>query len=401
MEKINVLFWLNTSKKNEKSESPILLRVTINKKRTDCSTGFKIQKKEWSPSGQRIIGDSEIADTFNAYVDITRVKILRIQKDLFISGDAATPTVIIDHLRGNNSENVYLLQAFEVHNEQMLSLIGKDIVKSTHNRYLVTFRKLKAFISQTTGSKDVALDKLTIKFISDFELYLKVRDGIAQNTTTKHTKTLKKVIRFAIRNQWMKSDPFSTFRCKSTPTERGYLTMSELRILEDKVFSTERLNRIRDLFVFSCYTGLAYSDFSKLSPNHIFKDDKGAEWISIQRTKTCNESIFPILPKAKEILDKYSNNPECIYKGRLLPVRSNQKMNEYLLEIGNTCKLHKRITCHLARHTFATTITLANGVSTETVSKMLGHKNIRTTQIYAKMTLGRIAHEMNQIKDKL
>jgi len=401
MDKISVLFWLNTSKENDKGESPIYLRVTHNKKRSELSTGRKTDKKNWDPAGQRILGDSESADTINTYIETTRVKIRRIHTDLMLSGEPMTSALITERLSNKPIESHTLSQAFQQHNDRMLSLVGKDIQQCTHDRYLVTYRKFLDFVGQNACYKDVQLNRLTPKFISDFEHYLKVNDGIGQNTTTKHLKILKKVINFAVTNQLTISNPFSAHRCKTTPTARGYLTMAELKVIEDKDFSTDRLNTVRDIFVFCCYTGLSYCDVQKLSLSHILHDESGEDWIVIKRTKNGNESIIPILPKAKEILDQYKNHPESKYKGRLLPARSNQKMNEYLHEIGTVCGLEKRITCHLARHTFATTITLANGVSTETVSKMLGHTNIRTTQIYAKMTMGRIGYEMEQIKDKL
>lgn len=396
-----VLFTLNTTKINPKGEAPVLLRITVRNDRASVSTGYKVRPEAWDQAAQRIKGDSELAKTFNVYANSTSLKILQIEREMLLTGEPVTPSSIITLLKGKPAETMSVLTAFEHHNKRMSDLIGKDITRATYNRYLVSYRKLKAFISGNYKWGEIQLSKLTIKFITDFEHYLKVHDNICQNTTAKHLKNLKKVIRFAISNNWLQADPFSTYRCRTTATDRGYLTKSELKAIEEKEFSTERLQIVRDAFVFMCYTGLAYSDVQKLEASHIFKGEDGAEWISIQRTKTGSESIIPLLPKAREILDKYSSHPEARYKGKLLPSRSNQKMNEYLREIGNLCEVKKRVTCHLARHTFAKTITLSNGVSTETVAKMLGHKNLRTTQIYAKMTLSRMAAEMGSILNKL
>lgn len=397
MERINVNFWLNTSKENKKGECPIYLRITVSGKRTVHYTGFKIQKDSWDREKNLVRGQSELANTFNTFADTTKFRVLQVQRDLLVGGEEITSGKVMAKLIGDKNPEISLLKAFERHNASIYALVNKDITASTYSRYLVTFRKVMAYIEFSTSIKDLPLSALTVKFISGFEHYLKVVDNIGQNTASKHLKNLKKVIRFSILQQWMKTDPFSSFRCRTTATERGYLNKAELKILEDKIFTSDRLTIVRDIFIFCCYTGLSYCDVQKLSAHHIIRDNAGSDWIKIQRTKTGTESIIPILDKAREVLNRYNNHPECIYKGRLLPARSNQKMNEYLGEMGAICNISKRITCHLARHTFATTITLANGISTETVGKMLGHKNIRTTQIYAKMTLGRMATEMNTL----
>lgn len=401
MQKPNILFILNSSKKDSNGESPIYLRITIAKERASVSTGHKAKPGDWNTTSQRINGKSEKSVLFETYADTIRFRILQIQNELLATGQSLTPKSILNRLSNNEPDAMTLIQAFQRHNSDIFSLIGKDITRTTYNRYLVTERKIQAFLRSSYKVQDIALKNLNIKFIADFEHYLKVNDDNCQNTASKHLKNLKKVIRFSITNQWLQADPFSTYRCRSTPTDRGFLTKTELKLIEEKEFATERLSVVRDLFIFGCYTGLSYSDIQKLNQSHISTDENGTDWIILNRKKTGVESVFPILPKAKEILTKYADYPECRYKGLLLPIRSNQRMNEYLGEIGTLCGVKKRITCHLARHTFATTITLANGVSTETVAKMLGHKNLRTTQIYAKMTLGRIASEMNRVSSLL
>jgi site-specific recombinase XerD len=247
----------------------------------------------------------------------------------------------------------------------------------------------------------VPLETLTVKFISDFEYYLKTADSLAQNTASKYLKILKKVIRCGVMNEWLKHDPFSTYRCKTDHVDRGFLSRLELKKIEDAVFSTKRLEEVRDVFVFCCYTGLSYCDVVRLTQDQITKGENGFEFIHAKRRKTGTESIIPILPRARAILDKYSSCPACTTLGKLLPVKSNQKMNEYLAEVATISGVSKKITCHLARHTFATTLTLENGISLESVSKMLGHTSQRTTQIYARMTERRIAEEITKIKDKI
>lgn len=399
MFKPKTLFTLNTSKLTKKGEAPILFRITAQNQRSAFSTGYRINPDQWDQSKQRIKGNSELAATFNTYACTLEMKVLQTERELLLTNSQITAQAIVDRLKGNPDENVSILLAFSRHNQHMKELIGRDITQSTYNRYLVTYRKLQTFLSTVQKNSDLPLSKLNTRFITEFEHYLRVNDNICQNTASKYLKNLKKVVRFSVMKEWLQADPFSTFRCRTTPTERGYLTAQELKTLEEKELCTDRLNVVRDLFVFCCYTGLAYSDVQKLNQGHLVKDETGADWIMINRTKTGNESVIPLLPQARSILDKYEDHPLAKYHKRLLPVRSNQKTNEYLREIGNLCGLKKRITSHLARHTFATTVTLANGVSTETVSKMLGHRSLRTTQIYAKMTMGRIAKEMQHMME--
>ncbi len=401
MIKPNILFTLNSSKKDSNGYAPIYLRITIDKQRSSHSTGHKAKPGNWNAEAQRITGNSEEAELFEVYTSTIRFKILQIQNDILASGETLSAKNILTRLSNKSPDSKTILYAFRHHNALTSDLIGKGVAKRTFNQYMVTERKLCAFIKSRLHTDDIPLKSLTIKFMADFEHYLKVHDKNEQNTASKYLKILKRVIRYAITNQWLLTNPFDSFHCRSTQTERGFLTKAELKLIEEKTFLTERLSIIRDIFVFGCYTGLSYSDIIQLTSRHISKDDNGTDWILLKRNKTGFESTFPILPKAREILDKYANHPECLYKGTLLPNRSNQRMNEYLGEIGVLCGINKRITCHLARHTFATTITLANGVSTETVAKMLGHKNLRTTQIYAKMTLGRIASEMNRVSSLL
>lgn len=214
-------------------------------------------------------------------------------------------------------------------------------------------------------------------------------------------KQLRTVVRFALSNEWLDKDPFEGFKCKTVVKDRGFLTGEELQTLETKEFGTERLKLTRDIFVFSCYTGLRYSDVEKLTKENLYVGNDAQVWLTIATTKTGERCNFPVLPKALAIIRKYENSPECTIKKKLLPVRTNQKMNEYLKEIADLCKIKKKVTFHLARHTFATTVTLANGVSLETIMKLLGHRSSRTTQIYAKMVDKRVAEEITTLKTVL
>jgi site-specific recombinase XerD len=217
----------------------------------------------------------------------------------------------------------------------------------------------------------------------------------------KHIVRIKKIVSMALKNDWLDKDPFINYRASYEEVNRGYLTREELEILEQKEFTIPRLAKVRDVFIFCCYTGLGYADVEKLTPHDITTGIDGEKWIITFRKKTNHRSPVPLLPKAIEIIDKYKDYPENAAKGKLLPMGSNQRMNGYLKEIADICGISKNLTTHLARHTFATTVTLANGVPIETVSKMLGHSSIKTTQIYSKVVDSKISDDMSLLKKKL
>jgi site-specific recombinase XerD len=212
---------------------------------------------------------------------------------------------------------------------------------------------------------------------------------------------LKKVLNTALAMNQISINPYSSFKVTRNETHRDYLTNQELGKIKNKDVSTLRMEIIRDVFVFACYTGLGYAELNKLNKFHIHQADDGGSWIIIDRDKTDIRCRVLILPQAKAILEKYENFPTNKNRGKLLPVNSNQKMNEYLKELAGICGINKNLSMHVARHTFATSVTLANGVPIETISKMLGHNSLKTTQIYARIVDSKIASDMAVIKTKL
>lgn len=224
---------------------------------------------------------------------------------------------------------------------------------------------------------------------------------MGQNTIMKHIERFRKMINLAIRNEWINEDPFIKFQAKFLKVERGYLTKEELSTIEKRAFPIERLIQVKDLFIFSCYTGLSYAEVYDLEPRHLIKGIDGGYWIEGKRKKTKETYSVPLLPQALHIIEKYKDHVKVKAIGKLLPVLSNQKLNSYLKEIADLCGIEKNLTFHLARHTFATTVTLANGVSLETVGKMLGHASLRSTQVYAKVIKSKISAEMNSLRTKM
>jgi len=397
---MHISFQLKKSKTNKKGLTPINLRITIDGKRAEISTHRSIFQNNWDNAIGRPIGNYEEIIILNNYLDSLKSKVQR-QYNIFESlGMEITAETIKNKLTGKAEDEHTLIEAFTYHNEQFKLKVGSDFSEYTYRHYKVTHAKVKAFLKHKYKKSDIRLDDLNHSFVTSFELYLKTHDLCAHNTTMKHIVKLKKIINLAIFNEWINHNPFSNFKCSMKPTNRGYLSPSELQTLQQKTFTIPRLQKVLDIFIFCCYTGLSWSDAEKLTTSDIKLGIDGEKWIIIYRKKTDTRSPIPILPQAMAIIEKYRNNPEAIAKGRLLPVNSNQRMNGYLKEIQDICEIPKRLTMHLARHTFATTVTLANGVPIETVSKMLGHTSIKTTQIYSKVVDSKISDDMKKLKRK-
>jgi len=391
----SVSFYQRLDKTDANNTAPVFMRVTVNGERAEIATNRRFDIKRWSNG--KPIGSSKEAKIFADYLHSLREKIYEIQRNLLDRNEIITASKIKQFYQGKGQSVKSLIEAFEIHNNQMQSLIGKDFKQATLQRYEITLRHVKEFLHYQYKCNDMYLVELKYMFITDFEFFLKTVRKCEHNSTIKYIRNLRKIINIAVRNEWLIKDPFERFSCKLKEVDRGFLTPEELNVLESKQFSIQRVEMVRDMFVFACYTGLAYAEVFKLSNEHIVKGDDGEQWIRIRRTKTDNKSIIPILPKAQEILSKYSLNPD----NKLLPVISNQKMNAYLKEIADLCGITKTLTFHLARHTFATTVTLTNGVSIESVSAMLGHKSIRTTQIYSKVVEQKVSNDMAELKKKL
>lgn len=242
--------------------------------------------------------------------------------------------------------------------------------------------------------------ELTI-FLVGYEYYLRSEKACSGISAAKYIKHLRKIVNLCLAHGWITTNPFKFYKTNAKPKEKSYLNREELTRIEGKNLDIPRLQHVRDIFVFCCYTGLSYSDVTKLCRDNIEVGIDNRFWIKIRRQKTNAMSSIPILPKAFEILESYRDYPPCESNGIMLPILSNQKMNSYLKEIADLCGIKKELTFHIARHTFATTITLSNGVPIETVSKMLGHLDIRTTQHYAKLLDNRISKDMENLEIKL
>lgn len=401
---LKVLFYLKPPKKYEGGPMPIYMRLTVDGKRIEISTQRECDPDKWDGKACRVLGlKRELTRQLNNYLDALQGKIFEAQRELQINGIEVTAENIRDFLREKRKDNeptITILEVYRKHVEEVKALVGKEYALGTLKRFKSSLASLEAFIKHK-GKNDILLQDLKYQFITEYEFFLKSERHLEHNTAMGNIKKLKKIVRQCVANDLMEKDPFMTYKVKIRDTNRPFLLQNELdRIIALEILS-DRLTQVRDIFVFCCYTGLAYSDVQKLSRLDIGLGDDGEQWIHTERVKTETPARIPILPAAMEILERYEDHPQCVIKKKLLPVLSNAKMNEYLKEIADRCEINKHLTFHVARHTFATTVTLTNGVPIETVSKMLGHKTLRTTQQYAKILDKKVSEDMKVLRNKL
>jgi site-specific recombinase XerD len=405
-ESFSVLFWGQKTRKNKRNEFPIYVRITVNGKRAELSTHRFVDDHGWDTKSQRVKPRAVNAIQINSYLDMMRGRIQEIYNSLIVSDEEISAVKIKEVITGQEIKpkitHKTILEAFDYHNlkiEEQVK-IGK-VVKKTHTRYITTKAKVESFMKHQYKKDDMPLPEMRLRFVTEFEHYLLTVDKLQSNTAHKYIKNLKKIMNMSVGLDWIPSNPFNNFRCSYTSPEREILTQEELNLIMQKDIDIERLDEVRDVFIFCCYTGFAYSDAYKFERDAITKGIDGEYWLSTNRQKTGTRESVPLLPIAFDIIQKYRDNEYCVKHDKLLPVNSNQRYNAYLKEIADICGIKKKITTHIARHTFATTVTLANGVPIETVSSMLGHNSIRTTQIYAKVVEKKVSEDMQLLKAKL
>lgn len=396
---LSILFYVRRSKDKSATHATVYVRITYNGKRAELSTFRKVPLSKWNSKANKVSGTSSEAKQVNRNLDIIKNQIYEIYQKFLKNGEEVSIEKIKNTYLGNDSIKKSLLEMFEEHNSRMKKLVGKDYSYRTLQRYETTKKHLKSFISSNLKMEDYPVKDIDTKFINAFIYFLKTEFDLSHNSALKYISYLKKIVRVAYANGWIEKDPFYNFKLKLQAIDREFLTKEEIIIIMDKKFFIPRLEHVRDVFLFSCYTGLAYADVQKLNSDDIVKGIDGNLWIKAKRTKTKTLSSIPLLPIAQKLIEKYEG--EDLPRRSLLPVYTNQKMNSYLKEIADTCKIKKNLTFHMARHTFATTITLSNGVPIESVSKMLGHRSLKTTQHYAKILDGKLSEDMELLKKRL
>lgn len=398
---LSLLFSLRKPKNYQSGEMPIYLRITVDGQRTELAVSRKCDPERWDAVTGRAIGSKADSRTLNAYLDDVQFKIYELQRRMLDADELITAETIKNRFVGKAEKERTLVSIFKDHNAKMKNLVGQEFEKSTLQRYETCLMHCKDFMQWQYKISDIPVTKINFAFLTDFEYYLRSIRKCGNNSAIKYIKNLGKIVRICLGNGWLVVDPYLNYKPKQKAVHREVLTKEELDRLSKKKFSVERLSTVRDMFVFCCYTGLAYVDVHKLKRSELVKGVDENLWIYTSRQKTDTLSRIPVLPVALSIIHAYEDHPQCVVKDTLLPVMSNQKMNAYLKEIADLCKINKPLTFHIARHTFATTVTLNNGVPIESVAKMMGHTSIKTTQIYAKVMDHKISSDMQLLREKL
>ena len=389
-----ISFWLkNRTDKN--GRSPITMIIGANGERAEFQTGRKIAPENWDNGKQQAKGKTAEAKLLNAYINQLRNKVYLKEIELMQRGYLITARLlrdaVIDKVEALNEKTLF--QVLAEHNEEQKKLVGNGVSKATYFISEYTDRLLKEYVKQKYKREDLFLRELNLSFIQSFHTFLKIDKGMAQNSSTKHLKLLKKIINMAVANSYITYNPFTTYKIEREPVEIDFLDEEELRKIINFDTPLPRLERAKDMFLFGCFTGLAYIDIKTLAPEHFEKDSAGRIWIKKKRVKTGVLSRIPLLPIAKLILDKYKGGE------KLLPIQDPADINKYLKDIAILCGIKKRICFHTSRHTFASTVTLANNISLEVVSKMLGHTNTQMTTHYAKLIDKCIGEQMDKLMD--
>ncbi len=381
-------------------QSPIYLRVKINSKSVDISVQRSISIDKWDNTNGIVKGNSKEVKALNKYLFSIKSALYEHYKHLREDGSNVTAKQVRNSYLGITEDTrKKIIEIYKEHNADIKKLKNIDYSPITIRRYDTSLERLQQYIKARYKRNDFYLENINHSFVTRYESFIKTEYKISHNTTIKFLKHLKKVLRIAKANGWMNTDPFVNIKLVEKKTDRGYLTDIDLEKIMKLKFEVNRLEEVRDCFIFSCFTGLAHSDLARLTEDSIVIGSDGNDWIKIHRKKTDTLSSIPILSMTRKIIEKYKNHPYCINKNVLIPVKSNQKMNAYLKEIKNLAKIKMELTTHLARHTFATTVTLNNDVPIESVSKMLGHSSLATTKIYARLLDNKVGKDMSKLND--
>jgi len=395
--KLRILFVIALNRIKKNNQAPIFCRITYNKKRKQFSTGMSVVPTKWDSKKQTVEATGKSFKDYNTRLSLVKQNINQAFLLLQVnSNEFDVEDIYLQYAGKNVKANKTLLEVFELHNSRMSKLIGVEYTKATHNKFKEAMSHVTNFISYQYNKNDILLESISSNFLSDFDFYLKSERNQKQITINKSIQRVRKIIKLALANGYLKQDPFILYKPKKYETKVVYLNQKELDKLENHVFKQTRLNQVKDMFVFCCYTGLAYQEMSNLKEEHLIKGFDGATWIQMMRQKTKSIVSIPLLPSAYLILDKYRPS------GRLLPIISNQKFNSYLKEIAELVGIEKRLTHHIARKTFATTVLLYNDIPIEIVSELLGHSSISITQRhYAKVVQRKVSSQMNKLSKKL
>ena len=387
-----VLFLVRKTRLNKDGKNVVVVRITIEGEAIEFNTKLSVNSNLWNPIG-RMNGKTKEAQQVNDSLDKIRMDLNKHYTLVYDRDGFVTPEKLRNSYLGIDIQKNTLLSMYDKLVEQKRCLVGNTITDTTLEKYLATRKRISDYLLYQYDKKDIPLKEVNYQFVSNYEIYLKSVCGCGHNSSVKHLRYLKKILTDSLKNRYITIDPFNNYRLGYKPVDKEYLLEAEIKKLLSKKFSVKRLEEVRDIFVFQCFTGIAYIDAFNLTADNIIEGENGENWIRLYRQKSSVQANIPLLEIPHIILEKYKGRKN----GKLLPMHTNQKMNEYLKEIADLCGINKRLTTHCVRHTYAT-IMLTKGVSIESVSKMLGHTNITTTQIYAKVLNQKIANEVNKVR---
>lgn len=395
-------FFLKKPKYYKGGAKAVYMRITVNNcVAKEASVGRMCEPKDWISSVNRAKGTSEPARTLNSYLDAIDRKVEQIHTNFKKMSIEISAEAIMNKYLGKEEKPKLLMEIFKDHNQKMEASIGKGFKANTLKGYKSSVIHLTAYLLKDYKGRDIDIRKIDHAFIIGYEFYLRTEKDISDVSVAKYMKHFRKIVNLCLAHRWIEYNPFVFYKNKAKAKDKEFLSKTELDSISRKEFNIKRLEQVKDIFLFSCYTGLSYADVKKLNRSEIKKGNDGKLWIFTNRDKNEIASNVPLLPIPKKLMEKYSEHPDCKMKGLVLPVLSNQKMNSYLKEIADSCGITKTLTFHIARHTFATTVTLSNNVPIETVSKMLGHKDLKTTQHYAKVLDAKVGKDMTALERKL
>lgn len=396
-----LIFFLKAPRRNESKIRSVYFRITVDGIPKESSSRRQWDIERWNQKTERATGTKEDARELNFFLDSLTNKIHGIKTEILNSGKPITSKKIMDHVMGKITPRAKVIEEFQKHNDEMKALIGNGYTEATLERFTITKNHVTTFIKFKYNADDFEFADLNLEFVKDFEFYLRSVRKCANNTTLKYIANFKKIVIRAIDKEIIEKDPFKSFKGRKTKIVKKPVSAKELAELERRQFSTNRLNIVRDIFIFQCYTGLAYIDAFQLQKADIKDGVDGNQWILSERQKTNSTIRIPLLPKAIKILEKYKDHPLCLKRGTVLPVSSNQKMNEYLKEIAVLCGFPFTLNTHMARRTFGSTVTLNNNVPINVVKEMLGHSSVKQTESYAITEQATIGREMTLLNKKL
>lgn len=399
----NVLFFLKKTKLLKNGEASVCMRITVNRVRVETNIRKSINPSLWNQAKECSRGKDRKSNDLNKFIDEARIRLYNVHQQLKEEGLPITAEILRDKFfcLEEKEEPKTLIAVFQDHNDRCLQLVGKDFALITVRRYESCKRYLSELIKLNYNQVDLPLKDINGEFIRAFDFYLKTEKDCAQNTVIRYMKCLKKITNLSLANEWIVKDPFMGIKFQEKEVNREFLTWDELQIVINKKFELPRIELVRDIFIFCAFSGLSFIDVKQLTSEHIVKDKNGNYWIRKARQKTKNMCNIPLLEVPLFIIEKYKGHPICEKQKVLLPVPCNQKMNSYLKEISDLCGIKKNLSTHSARHSYATSVCLANGVSIENVAKMLGHSDISMTKRYARVLDQSILSDMKKVGSNL